>query len=441
MDHTANNPLTSPASSSALMFVLLAVGIGYAFFLTEHHLTSSKMEAFGTTAEKLETVATGEQMKNLVGFSIIAAVGAFCVIYPARRRFGGVTLLGCLMVVFLLWCAASYLWATDSWVTTKRVVILLLCFVGALGAAKQLSARQLCLFTLLVTAAYIALGLGAELALGTFRPWEAEYRFAGTMHPNGQADNCGVVCLAAAVLLSSAKRGRALLVALLVTVAVLLVLTKSRSACVSLIGAVLVFFVLRASSQVKLMVSLAGGWAAGLAVLTVELLHASKSATAALLLGRQEHIGTLTGRTELWQELMLYIESRPLLGYGYGGFWSAARIDAISSAMYWGVGSAHSAYFETVLHVGIVGLVMLCSIIAVGMFSSAERARATGNTGYGFGLALLVFGAINGIAEAGFVSPSFLTWVAGCGLAQLAFFSRNALASGFRGNRGLVPGG
>ena len=412
---------SQPAVTAA--FLLAAITVGTAFFLTEHRVMSSKLEAFGTTADLLAEDAGGEQMKNLVGFSSIAALGFGLAVWPGGNSYRGVSLLAMLIAAYLLWCAASVLWTADAWMTSKRVVVLLFCFLGAVGTSKQLDMRQLLLLTLAVSAAYVAVGVGTEVALGTFRPWESEYRFAGTMHPSGQSDNCAIVCLAAAIWLSCSKRGAAVCFALLVAAGVLLILTKSRHACLELIGALSFYLLLRTSSTVKLAVGLTSGWVAAIFVLLVEMLHAGREVVAAALLGRQEHVGTLTGRTELWEELLTYIGQRPLLGYGYGSFWSPDRIEDISATLYWGMTSAHSAYFETILNVGLIGALLLLLIVVVGVWQAASHARSRGDAGSSFLFALFVFAAINGIVEAGFVAPSFLTWVLGCGLLQLALFS------------------
>ena len=412
---------SQPALTAAL--ILAAIIVGTAFFLTEHRVLSSKLEEFGTTADRLSADASGEQMKNLVGFSLIAALGFAYAVWPSESQFRGLNLLAMLIVGYLLWCAASVLWTEDSWRTIKRLVILSFCALGAIGASKQLDNRQLLLLTLGVSVAYGAIGLGTEFALGTFRPWEVGYRFAGTMHPSGQSDNCATVCLAAALWLSSSKRGATICIGLMMAAGVLLVLTKSRHACVGLVGALLLYFLLRTSATVKLTIGLAGGWIAATFLLLVELLHAGRQVVSAALLGRQEHVGTLTGRTELWEELLTYIEQRPLLGYGYGSFWSPERIEDISATLYWGMTSAHSAYLETVLNVGLIGALLLSLLVAAGVRQAAQQTRSTGDVGSGFLFALLIFAAINGIVEAGFVAPSFLTWVVGCGLLRMALFS------------------
>jgi exopolysaccharide production protein ExoQ len=69
---------------------------------------------------------------------------------------------------------------------------------------------------------------------------------------------------------------------------------------------------------------------------------------------------TLTGRTELWGELFKMIAVHPILGYGYGGFWTggigeSAIVDAVTG---WSVAHAHNGYINVMLDLGCTGLAL-----------------------------------------------------------------------------------
>ena len=64
------------------------------------------------------------------------------------------------------------------------------------------------------------------------------------------------------------------------------------------------------------------------------------------ILGREE---TLTGRADIWAYLINYAMQKPLLGYGFGGFWTDAIRDATSS-------HAHNGYLDIILNIGFAGL-------------------------------------------------------------------------------------
>ncbi len=74
--------------------------------------------------------------------------------------------------------------------------------------------------------------------------------------------------------------------------------------------------------------------------------------------------GTFTGRTDIWAELVPYVRDRPLLGCGFGGFWTPEmRVKHIIS-------QAHNGYLEVLMEVGSVGLLLIAGFI----LSSAGKA-------------------------------------------------------------------
>lgn len=78
------------------------------------------------------------------------------------------------------------------------------------------------------------------------------------------------------------------------------------------------------------------------------------------LLGRES---TLTGRTPLWRELIFNIAAqRPLLGYGYGGYWMVEQNRlSLQSQFGWAypVFFADNGFIDILLGLGITGLVVM----------------------------------------------------------------------------------
>jgi len=59
---------------------------------------------------------------------------------------------------------------------------------------------------------------------------------------------------------------------------------------------------------------------------------------------------TLTGRTEIWADVLPDRSQRPLLGYGFGSFWTDAR------RQQYDIPTAHNGYLDILLELGEVGL-------------------------------------------------------------------------------------
>lgn len=74
---------------------------------------------------------------------------------------------------------------------------------------------------------------------------------------------------------------------------------------------------------------------------------------------------TLTGRTEIWTYVIQDIWMKPLLGWGYFGFWHADNPTAlaISVAVHWMVPNAHNGLLECLLNVGVLGTALFAFIL------------------------------------------------------------------------------
>ncbi len=413
-------------SGRVLQLAFVACAVFLAFTITEHIWNTSRSDAFGTTTEELESMAAAGGWKNQLGFTTLAGLGVLLVVMPGGSNFQPLGPLGFLFAANLAWSVASVAWSIDHGLTLRRLGVLAFCTLGALGVTRRLSLRDLAVVTAWCLGLWILMGLVAEMSLGTFRPWSDEYRFSGTMHPNAQGGNCAGLCLAVWFLNRDQRRpGQKLLLwAVLVTTFVLLILTKSRTSCVGLLIGIGIIECWNVRVSTKLVAGYIAATTAA-TLLTIALFlpaDATGGIADILLLGRNEHLSNLNGRTELWSLLLEYIARRPFLGYGYRSFWVPKNINDISNELFWGISSAHSIYLETILSVGLIGFVLwIVWTVSVGMHALSVRKR-TGGMGVAYLLAMLVYASIDGMLESSFVAPSFLTWVAGCGLVRLSLY-------------------
>jgi O-antigen ligase len=84
-------------------------------------------------------------------------------------------------------------------------------------------------------------------------------------------------------------------------------------------------------------------------------------------LGRDQ---SFTGRTDIWARLMPFYDAAPLLGHGFGGFWTAT-----TEAAALGVKEAHNGYLAVLLDLGAVGLAIVAILLA-SAFARAKRLAA-----------------------------------------------------------------
>jgi exopolysaccharide production protein ExoQ len=74
---------------------------------------------------------------------------------------------------------------------------------------------------------------------------------------------------------------------------------------------------------------------------------------------------TLTGRTDLWEYVISDIWMKPLLGWGYFGFWTPANPAAMQIAddLRWIVPQAHNGLLEMLLNIGLVGTALVIFLL------------------------------------------------------------------------------
>lgn len=121
---------------------------------------------------------------------------------------------------------------------------------------------------------------------------------------------------------------------------------------------------------------------------------------------------TLTSRTALW-DVILHMDPRPILGYGFESFWLGDRLKALHEMYYFRPNQAHNGYIETYLNLGWVGLLALAGVIVSGFAKAREMLTSgswmTERVLFGrFGMAFLAAFVAYNYTEAAFKSLHFL---------------------------------
>jgi exopolysaccharide production protein ExoQ len=439
---------TKSLASAPWMLISLLVLV---FFTTEFSPLFTAEDYDLDSAELKETSTADGSPVRRVMFVLLGAVGIGSWYSATETKFKPTSLLASLMIGLLAWSLLSVAWAHDVGMCLRRVFVLALFAVGALGVSRRLSLQELVWCTFWVCLTFLVAGLLLEVRFGVFKPWSSEYRFSGSLHPNQQGLNCGALAIAAWYL---SRGGRAdsygtLLRAIAIAAILMLFLTRSRSAFGAYGGAVVGSWLLRLELRNKLL-WLAYGVAvacAGFLVLDSDL---GDTLLRVLMMGREDRelTGSLTGRVPLWEELWNYYASDHwLLGYGFNSFWVPAHIEAVSESQNWAISEAHNAYLEMLLGTGMVGAILFAVILCLGTGVCVCRSRRSWSSGYSFGASILLLCALNGLLESSVGAPRFIPFVAGCILLHAAFIPvpstldgapRDSIYSGVPTERGLA---
>lgn len=195
------------------------------------------------------------------------------------------------------------------------------------------------------------------------------------MHKNSLGNRMliGFMAAAALAVMAPTRRERLATLACAAVFALLIILSQSRT---SLLGLAVTAGLLVMCNPGRLIPLRSSMRAALLTLLAVPALLVLLANTDSLL-GFVADNQTLTGRTDLWNDIFAVIERRPMLGYGYQGFWSneSLRYQAFGSSG-WQTGKAHNAVLDHILDVGAVGLLLFGLLTAVVLARWLPAARA-----------------------------------------------------------------
>ncbi|MEX2315990.1 MAG: O-antigen ligase [Pirellulales bacterium] len=402
---------------SALRFWLPLAVIGVALYIAQHDITyTSPAYEEGGRVEDLVTDVSSSSLSRQLAFISLGLMGGLLIAAPARQPLA--TSRGHLFLFLASGACVmtSALWADDFPHSLKQCMVPLLCGAAALGVTKHWQPRQVCLFVAALTGTFLMVGILAECAASNFLHGD-EYRFAGTLHSNNQAVNCAALFLASLSLFYEAReqhaRGRSTFWLLVAVIGlVFLLLTRARTATIALLPALVMFVFLGVSGRKRLL--LVGGLAmivCASAVLVLESADQNANPLVELLkMGRDQdtdEVASLTGRVPIWAEVVADVAKRPLLGYGYGDFWTSERILQYSYIHDWMFDHAHSAYLETLLNVGSLGLIVGLAVVGLAIWRAARGYGATHDPGFRFIAVLLAMAMVHGLVDSNFVREGF----------------------------------
>ncbi|MGD1950843.1 MAG: O-antigen ligase family protein [Leptolyngbyaceae cyanobacterium] len=90
---------------------------------------------------------------------------------------------------------------------------------------------------------------------------------------------------------------------------------------------------------------------------------------------------TLTGRTDIWEYILIKIGERPALGYGLAAFWRGVNGESvyIFERAGWEVPDSHHGFLDMTLQIGIIGSSMVCLALWQTLLRGIARIRLYGS--------------------------------------------------------------
>jgi len=315
---------------------------------------------------------------------------------PVQRAFLGVAYLGVALLLLhprralatarkgvLLWLLAgwaiiSVLWSASPEITLRRgLTAVLASLYGLLLAAR-------CPFRWVLKVLGVALAIVIIASLGTvllFPEWGVKGpphpgAWQGVLYHKNALGRTSILALLVFWILAQDRKGLKKVAWLVLELAALVVLVGSRSMTAILIGLILAvsWLLLRGMALLPRLLRPAL-LSLGLAVAFPTLFILPDYLEDILgLLGKDL---TLTGRVPLWNSLIPLALERPLLGYGYGAFWSATGPSAPVMVLFPWASHAHNGYLDLWLEIGLIGVLIAFALLLITLVRTGQRTLQT----------------------------------------------------------------
>jgi exopolysaccharide production protein ExoQ len=355
----------------------------------------------------------GETSRGLNQVLLLPIYGSLALLALYRASSSALLLIRSPLTALLLIIPfASVLWSASAGQSASRTIAFGLASATAIYVADR--------FTLRDTLRMIAIGVGVAAVLnllytlaapgsgimqdGHAGAWRGIYS-----QKNGLARLMVLGFISCAALVLSSRGVSRLLASMGATLCLLLVfLSTSKTALVviAVVGVGVGFVhLLRARGLLLVVVSLLITLATGLSLLLLALY----AEDGAALLGRDL---SLSGRTIVWSASVAELASRPLLGFGYGAFWTGWNGPGATvwAQVGWDPGDSHNGFLDAALDFGIVGVSLLILHVSVTLVMAVRWARSSSAVPL-WPIAFVLFFVLYNLTESSTFRPTNVLWL------------------------------
>jgi exopolysaccharide production protein ExoQ len=296
----------------------------------------------------------------------ISYLGVALVLLPWYRETFFVLRRNWALVSLLVLAVLSSLWAEMPGLVLRKAIGLfgttLLGIALALRVSFEEQLRMLrWLFRILAVLSLACVVLFPSYGISSEGEWKGVFGYKNAM---GTA--LGLSLLVEWQLPSVTRLSRVLKILAMLLYTVLLLHSDSVTPAVAFVGAVILLNIYKFAA-LRLRVPLYAFFVITAILVSVGLSFVLANSDRVMgLLGRSSN---LTGRTEIWSLVISFIPQRPILGYGYSGFWLGASPESfvVNRVLGGPVMYSHNGYLEMLLSLGAIGLLLTLVLIGTGI--------------------------------------------------------------------------
>lgn len=337
------------------------------------------------------------------------------VMFPLVKPIGAELRRNALISVLLLWMIASCIWSDDASASMTNGIRMILDVALSIFLVKRYATNDLLKILMLVGSVAAASSLFLIVALPQYglQSRDTLYAFGAWQGIFGQKNLCGSVMtlllLPAFFVELNGRLGRALRVLYIITLLMIIVMTRSAGSwilcicCVAFIGTLRLLLALEPKKALPVGLLLLG------AVAIVVLGIASHADAFLHMIGKDSG---MNGRTAIWSTLLSSALKRPVGGYGYRAFWlptlGGESMNAMIRLGWTGMAYAENGILELWLELGAVGVLLYASLFIRGTKDALYCLRRNPLPSAMWYASILFYVAISNIWDGNLLMPSFL---------------------------------
>lgn len=344
-----------------LYYLANAVFVVYFFFIF-----------YGTTVPFREKIENAEDIgtSNIVNQIVFGSLFliSLLTLIPKWRYVKSIILKEKFFSLFLLWSGISILWSTYPDVSLKRFIQYLTTFTVIYSALLYTNnSNSLIKYFKILLSVYVVISI-----LSVFTIPGAKDRFGIWQGLAPSKNHLGIMCVISIIffinfLAEANLKWKPLYLALLLISIALFIGSNSFTSLLSVIIILIIYSILQIDHIFKLLnigrfISFFIA-ASGLIFFSMTVIFFPD--VLASIFGAGGRDLTLTGRTDLWAVMILYIQKHLLFGCGFQGFWvvnSPQMID-IYNDFIWLPLQAHNGYIDIINETGLIGFSIFILLI------------------------------------------------------------------------------
>jgi O-antigen ligase len=306
---------------------------------------------------------------NQIVFSTLFLTALFSLI-PKTHQIIAIIKKEKFLIIFLLWCTLSIIWAGNSFVVFKRLfqfytaVIVCLSFLVHSDSVDDVLFTFKVFFSIYMIVSLISIFTIPGAISRNYHEWQGLAN-----NKNNLGKNSLISSLIWIYALSKDKNIKSQLFNffMLMVSLFLLIGANSLTAISAFLFLLLVWFLFAVDKIFKplgLRRTITVLFLICIGTLTVITLIYSKEIIASILALAGKKL-TLTGRTDLWADIMVEVKKHLLMGCGYKGFWitDSPKILEVYETYIWLPRQSHNGYLDILNETGLIGLFSFLAII------------------------------------------------------------------------------